>query len=289
MLCCNLSLLAALVGFCSCASPRGNSSNLEQQRAAYHKQPELQFNNGMLLKPDPASSIDTTLAPLLILEVRTDALPGQASTEQPVVADSDTGHSWIVYWDSGEVHLNGRTHGQLMFFWSAPAAPVREAGPRVEGIRITLDSSGHPVIWEVLSDRSAPRQIFVAESLEKRSRAEHGEPLPGRRFSIERAVDHQPSVVVSRILEDGPVPMGPVVYLEQRQRTIATLLCRCMPAQVQQIIESSNYQLRSLKPLLKPSSESLSSSQQPTLAPWILELQTTPGDLDSLLRLPKIF
>ena len=78
----------------------------------------------------------------------------------------------------------------------------------MQGIRITLNSAGQPAIWEVLADGSGAELIFVSQSLEAAALAEFGKPLPGRRYAIERSVEEAPSVVVARVIDDGPMAHG---------------------------------------------------------------------------------
>jgi hypothetical protein len=76
--------------------------------------------------------------------------------------------------------------------------------------------------------------------------AEFGKPLAGRRYSVERGVKESPNVVVARVIEDGPIAMGPMVYLSAGSRSVSTLICRCMAAQAKQLVESRNYELTSV-------------------------------------------
>ena len=75
---------------------------------------------------------------------------------------------------------------------------------------------------------------------------EYPAPLPGRRFWVERAVADTPGVVVARILEDGPTPMGPIVYLKSVSRDVSTVICRCMNAQASEVVGTSTYRLATL-------------------------------------------
>ena len=66
------------------------------------------------------------------------------------------------------------------------------------------------MVWEALSTDDDRRVLFVSRSLEEAAAREFGKPLPGRTFSIERAVEEAREVVVVRLLEDGSVmPSSP--------------------------------------------------------------------------------
>ena len=116
----------------------------------------------------------------------------------------------------------------------------------MQGIRITLNSAGQPVIWEVLADSSGAELFFVSQNLEAAAMAEFGKPLPGRRYAIERSVEAAPDVVVARVIDDGPVAMGPIVYLSAGTRAVSTLICRCMPAQARKLLATSTYDLAAI-------------------------------------------
>ena len=52
-----------------------------------------------------------------------------------------------------------------------------------------------------------------------------------------------PDVVVARVIDDGPVAAGPIVYLSAGTRAVSTLICRCMPAQARKLLATSTYDL----------------------------------------------
>jgi hypothetical protein len=75
---------------------------------------------------------------------------------------------------------------------------------------------------------------------------EFGPPLPGRTYSVERSLADAPKVVVARVLDDGPMPMGPMVYLSAGSRNVSTVLCRCMRAQAKNLAGTYTYELTPL-------------------------------------------
>jgi hypothetical protein len=99
------------------------------------------------------------------------------------------------------------------------------------------------MIWEVLGDTSGYELIVVSESLEQRAAAESGPPLPGRRFSVENSTNTVPRTLVMRVIDDGPVVMGPIIYLSHGSHDVASIICRCMPAQATNVTVTSNYEL----------------------------------------------
>jgi hypothetical protein len=174
-----------------------------------------------------------------------------------------------VYALEREKIINGQSHLQVIYRWWYLA----ESRPDMKslGVCVTLDGEGHPVIWEVLDERSAVRVFFVAESLEKAAALRFGEALPGRRHAVEPALDSQPNLVVARVLDDGPVPMGPMVYVRAGSLAVSTVACRCMPAQIKSLADTLEYELLSLDLVGMGVDE---PAQQ---------------DLESILRLPERF
>jgi hypothetical protein len=143
------------------------------------------------------------------------------------------------------VELNGKSYVRSTYIWfyAGEGRQRMDAGLRAQGVRITLNSRGQPAIWEVLADTSAARLVFVSRSLEAAAEAEFGKPLPGRRYAIERPVAEAPKVIVPRVIEDGPMAMGPIVYLQAGTHDVSTVICRCMPAQAKALLATSDYRL----------------------------------------------
>jgi hypothetical protein len=198
-----------------------------------------------------------------------------------------------IYWQADSIQLKGRAHVRLSYLWCYALAPAGQpSGPTGlpwQGIRVTLNSAGQPVIWEVLADGSGAELIYISRNLEAAAVAEFGKPLPGRRYTIECSLEEAPNVIVVRIIDDGPVAMGPIVYLGAGTREVSTLICRCMPAQAKRLLETSVYDLLPFQSTAAQSfllqAKALAGAQT---AFW-------PGDqpgsnrLENRLRLPPAF
>jgi len=226
-------LLGALVVSC-------RTLPTEQDRAATRTEIQNRvtnrFPNVVLLKP--ANSGNETppavqLAPLLLQEVRTTNSPA-LWLDQPAPA---TGPPRIQV-QKDIVLINNHWHWQWSHVWHYPGGSAR-----AQGVRLTLDSKDAPVVWEVLSDTSGQKIIYVSQALEQAARAEFGPPLSGRRFSIERSLTESPDVVVANAIEDGPMAMGPILYLQNHSHDVLALICRCMPAQFQDLRDQRDYEL----------------------------------------------
>jgi hypothetical protein len=220
----------------------------EQTADRIHARATLWFTNAFLYKPVPREPADLawTLAPLIIQEASQARGSGSAFAQpnlQPPAVPVET-HPSTVYFDSDAIPVRERFHPRFSYWWSGPnSSDSGLDSSKVQGVRLTLDSTGAPVIWEILTDPSGMDVVFVTQSLEQAAQKHFGAPLPGRRFSIEAAWSNAPTTVVARVIDDGPVPMGPIVYLSGDGRTISTLICRCMPAQASNLMAASFYQL----------------------------------------------
>jgi hypothetical protein len=166
---------------------------------------------------------------------------------------------------------------------------IRPNGLPLQGIRITLNSTGQPVIWEVLADSSGVELVFVSQNLEAAAVVEFGKPLPGRRYAIERTVAEALNVVVARVIDDGPVAMGPIVYLSARTRAVSTLICRCMPAQAKRLLGTSAYDLLPLQ--ATPAQPLLTQARARARDRTAFWPDDAPSDsrLEQCLRLPSAF
>jgi hypothetical protein len=178
----------------------------------------------------------------------------------------------------------GSSHPRFTYLWCYPGeAHARLAWPELQGLRVVLNAQGHPVIWQILADSTGTQLFFVSQSLETAAAASHGKVLQGRRYAIERSIAEVPNVVVARVLEDGPVPMGPIVYL-QANRDVSTVICRCMPAQARRVAEARTYELL---PFAEHESMLAAVREQAKLKPSFWPGASDPSPkVGDLLRLP---
>ena len=226
------------------------------------------FVHTVLFQPTDAgsnSNLALRLAPLIVQEA---ANNNTAALWQDQFGPTDA--TPVVECTSSSVLINDRTHNQFVYSWSYPPTS-RPTLAKSQGVRLTLNVAGEPVIWEVLADSTSANILYVAQSIELAARAEFGSPLPGRKFSIERSLADAPNTIVANVIDDGPVPMGPVVYLRQESHDVSTLLCRCMASQGGTLLGQTNYELH-LNPL---------QTNRPSTFP--------PEQLEQQLRLPRSF
>jgi len=230
-----LPLFAALVLVPACRTtvPRFSAEQREKVQTAV----TMHFESAVLFKPNQSGfdqPLEVQLAPLLILE---SSLP----TTNPVPP--------AVECRPGIVLIHNRWHRQFTYTWILSDFEPPNA---TRGIRLILDSNDSPVIWELLGNDGDPRIYYVASSIEHLAKAEFGEPAPGRKFAVEQDLITAPKVIVANTIEDNPVSFGPIVYLEHPSRKAVAVICRCMPAQMNQLVGQAEYLLR-LHPAEHPS------------------------------------
>jgi len=153
----------------------------------------------------------------------------------------------IVYVQHDRLTVGRTTYDELIHVWFYPATEPGSP-PRPHGLRTILGRDGFPVVWEQLEDAPARRLVFVSQSFERAAQRAFGPPLPGRRFACEADRRTAPQILVVDLVEDGPIPMGPYLYVDAKLR-LQSVLCRCSPSRVDRIRESVFYELRSLDEL----------------------------------------
>ncbi len=206
------------------------------------------FSRAILLKPERiGGDMTDELAPLFIVEQPTNAvpIPRPQFRKDPITNAAREPFTPHVLQFVRTVDINGRQYFQCSYLWSGIESESSRHAP-LQCVRMTLNKAGFPVVWEVLSESVRQKVFFVAESLEQAANREYGAPLSGRQFSIERSIQESPDTIVVKTLSDGPIPMGPFVYLEAQSKMVTTILCRCMPAQVEEISETRTYPMQSL-------------------------------------------
>jgi hypothetical protein len=280
------------------APPPGANPRSREAAAFLTERAERSFRKGYFYKPrDNGMQGDeiTTFAPLIVAEA---ADAGQAAAEPFGALAADEALKLdatrpTVYAATSAMRVGGPEYSQVTFVWRYGCAEkadcVSHSG---RGVRMTLGPDGTPLLWEALSTDEARRLLFVSKSVENAAAREFGAPLPGRRFSIERGIDETPDVVVVRGLEDGPVPMGPYVYVSAAPaRDITTVLCRCMPSQVDEFAATYSYDLAPLESIearfARPQGGAASVRWDATLRWEELMTPERRPPLDALLRWPS--
>lgn len=232
-----LGVTAASGALTGCATRKVSLTTT--QTASLRERAEVHFDRAFYLKPTVANDATAQarqLAPLLIIEA-----PG-TNTPLPDLPATTTRPQ--IFFQAGRTTWKGKQFEQITYWWTYPERSRRSRGGLpAQGVRITLNSAGRPVIWEVLADTSGAQVIFAAQSLEAQAVREFGASLEGRRFAVERSLTDTPNTGVARVIEDGPVTMGPIIYLRAGTRAVTTVICRCMKAQARELAGQQEYEL----------------------------------------------
>lgn len=307
------ALWAGTLGLCACCGFNFQAvpAHAAEPYAGVYQRATNEFARAEFFKPAETRTNDLafTLAPLILQQVKDATEPLSladrfgtwgVSNGVPVL---DPSHL-AIYWEVDTVQIRGQEHARFCYVWGYSPDP-NEAGDRhrtnalsadqaapglpLQGIRITLDAAGQPIIWEVLADGSGEELFFVARNMEAAAVAEFGKPLPGRRYAIERSVAAAPGVIVARVIDNSPVAMGPTLYLSAETRKVSTLICRCMPAQARKLLATRSYDLLPFQiAATNFLSMKVNAASLGRFAFW-------PGDhaggnrLESCLRLPAAF
>lgn len=138
------------------------------------------------------------------------------------------------------------------FVWRYPSSRKhgKDVIPEARGVRVISNKEETPLVWQVLDNRDGPTVLYVSTELEKAAAEQFGPPLSGRKFSIEKGLDEKPNVVVARVIEAGPVPMGPYVYLSAEDQSVTSIVCRCMSSQINEFVETRYYELSDSLPIV---------------------------------------
>lgn len=283
---CNLSLIIASVSglLVGCARPESapkNAAPSADEISRTVQRTDASFSDAIYYKPvDETPEAMRRMAPLLVQGVAAGSTLSGVPRIAPISSQSTApairlSHSTAV--------VAASKLSQWVWSWEFPSSErlhCERGQPIAQTVRMTLDSHGSPVIWEVFDCRERIVLVFVARSLEAAAARTYGAALPGRKYAVERSLEEQPSVIVAAVLEDGPEPMGPFIYLDENCRT-TTVLCRCMPARFENAIETLGYRVEMENRTASPRSR---HEGPPLQRDWM-----APDWLEKALRLPPQF
>lgn len=252
------------LALCGCRTPNPGSINAE---SPLHERALRHFSAAHLVKPSDTAATSALLPPWILLEEpgASHRIPGTV-LEPALKVDSGPA---TLYFQASTTSFRGAAYPQATYLWATAAG-------KWQGIRMTLNGAGQAVLWEVLRDQSGQNLVFVAASIEQAARLEHGAPLEGRRYSVEQSRGIAGDVDVVRVIEDGPVPMGPMVYLDERS-DVTSVICRCMPAQAGSLTGTSRYEVQAADSVLELWRQRNGKDLWPQ------------APLENWLRLPRVF
>lgn len=210
----------------------------------------------LYFKPHPEGHdpIDVQLAPLMLRDGRN--------------ASADAAPE--VRFLTNTVTLGNQRFEQRTFEWFVDRSARRRV---VQSVRLTFDAAGLPAIWEVRHDPSGAEIIWVSQKFEIGAAAQFGKPLAGRVLSAARSTADAPRFVEGGIVDDGPMPMGPMLYVAA-DGTVLSIACRCSAFEARSLEDRGTYRLR----------RATNSAQGRIDDDWF-----DPARLEKRLRIPDAF
>ncbi len=208
---------------------------------------DVRFKLATLLKPaDDTPDAAARMAPLILREMPTDTSdPAEHLFGLLTVDDQDrvlVDRSRPAVYVFADGNADGGQHRRIAHLWFRGVDIAKKEGGSSDFrcVRMTLDATGAPVVWEIFDSRKKTnRAVYLARSLEEAADEQHGEAIRGHKFVAER----ESGVRIARLIDDGPEPMGPMVYVSAKHGEIVSLACRCMPSQVDDIDDAIYYEL----------------------------------------------
>ena len=225
-------ILFGLLAFLGCSrSPEESRQNKkEPSLAAPAEDAGIRFKRArvFLLSDSDRKSPEHLLAPIIVHETGI-----SAKAKQPGWTGGKEKER-RVYLLRSKVEINGVPHPQFAYCWryEAPGRPAKI-------LRMTLDSSGYPAIFEVFTGAGELTALYASRGLEDAAAKEQAAVLPGKQYNIEGNSE----IKVTGLVEDGPVAMGPLVYVAAGDRRIVFLSCRCSPSRIDNADDSLRYKL----------------------------------------------
>lgn len=257
--------------------PAPAAAKLSHEHAEIVSRADAAFDFAAYLKPrDELTETPTgKLAPLMTIRVTKDkekAPPGRLPW--PAHAPDDEEAAPTLYFVTDQDKFGNEAAARTSFIWfnrddaGKSGADSSAGAPPYTAVSFTVDRRGTTIIARVIQSGSTVDRYFVSELLEAAARKEHGPPLAGRRFSIERAsspVDAKPSgskphdFLVPKLMFSAPEPAGPWVYIDGQDGFVTTVHCRCSASQIKVFTDKVEFDI-------KPVSDIPASTKVPDLS-----------------------
>ncbi len=217
---------------------------LDEQYDTWSAAALVTFDSARYYKPNSeTTSIDALTMQFspLVVQASGRMLPAiEAAEEKPAPA---------MFVSTLRLRIGDASYDVITYQWLASRdARFHGNAKEVRGLRVTVGQDGFAAVCEVLQPGSPFRRMFVSKSIEEAARMAHGEPLMGRRFAIESAIDTSPDVLVVGVFDDGPIPMGPYVYLDAAL-DVTAIRCRCSDSLVDTFTDEAVYEFLSIEDL----------------------------------------
>ena len=143
------------------------------------------------------------------------ALGGESDNIRVSIETADP----VVYWTCAQAKVGKRRYDQLIYVAWYPRRPALVANDPQAGdidgvvVRITLDSSRRPAIYEFVRSCGCFHTLWVAEFVEAAARAEFGKPAGSQQFAVQRAGASRDLFMPALVADDGSRPHRPEAFV----------------------------------------------------------------------------
>ncbi len=113
--------------------------------------------------------------------------------------------------------IGSQKRKQIVYVAWYPSRPALRSGDSTAGlidgvvIRITLDGHNRPAVYEFVRSCGCYHMLYIAEFVEAAARRHFGEPLPGKKYALQKTGSKRELFIPSLVPDDGSHPTRPVV------------------------------------------------------------------------------
>jgi len=269
------------------------------------------FEQAIFFRPEEGSAggIVEQMAPLIIVESNEKEISAALSDGLGVgtpgcVSDAEETPIPVVLFKKQSVKIRGESYEQLRYVWHS-CVPK----PTFFEFWVIIGKNGWPIVYSASPRPFHKGHFYVSTSLEVAAEREFDSPLPYCRFAIERPSGDLLNRRVDRIIDDGPMPLGPYVYIGKSTQfemklagappqEVVALTCRCEKSLAKSFLAEPRYKLEQLDQFSdRIEGECLQWKSQPSSVRWCqpagvcdlcawIECLNFENDLGELFRWP---
>lgn len=255
------AMTAVVFSYVACSLQAGDPSVGAAKGAIIYEKAERHFQRVAFYKPGKsAADHPENLAPFFIVE--RPAVDRAVKPGIPIAGFSCAPCTCrlaptepTVFFGTEPIEIGKMSFDSLIFAWFSERNEDEGRVVRLSALRIVLGHDDFPIVYRVeikergnQGGKTEDDWFFVTTTFEEQARDIFGAPLEGRRFSVERSLEQADNVAVPNVLEVGPIPMGPYVYLDHGG-AVTTLRCRCSASQFDEVVETLPYKLAPIEHL----------------------------------------
>ena len=122
-------------------------------------------------------------------------------------------------YDRFSAMIGAQKRKQIVYAAWYPSRPAVRSGDSEAGsidgvvIRVTLERHNRPAVYEFVRSCGCYHMLYIAEFVEAAARGQFGEPLPGKRYALQKSDSKRELFIPSLVADDGSHPTRPVAYV----------------------------------------------------------------------------